>query len=321
MRVSVAAVWLLIGTLVHFPCAFAQGAPDPSTLSSEQREELGRLLTAARDAYESERYELAVEHLRAAHRLYADPDILYRIGESYENAGDLENAVRYYERYVTEAIDATDRGLVSRRVTDLRRELDARRDDDVPAPSYLVLDSVPIGAKVRIDGGDPSAVTPTRLEIEPGLRRVELSREGHETVEREVEVGEGETISLVYRLEKLPEKPSPEGSARWPLWVGIGGGAVALGGGASLFVAAKAAGAVAGWDEEREQAYRDGAPVPPRPDEYDGAVRRNAVARPIGIAGLAVGGALLGTAVVGWWLGDDTQVTFAPSMLNVAFRF
>lgn len=308
-------------TLTLVPLRATAEPPDPATLSEEERTALGRLFTEARSEYEAEDYAAAVETLLDAYQLFPDPNILYRIGDAYENAGELEQAVRYYERYLAEAVDAPDRGLVGRRVVDLRRRLvEAERPEEVaPAKSHLVLDSDPIGATIRIDG-EVSGSTPARVEVEAGTRAVSLTLDGYETIRRDVAVDAGETISLVYPLDPLAVE-APPSAPRWPLWVGGAGGVVLAAGGAAWLVSALAAAEVRAWDAERDDAYQAGEPPPPRPDGYDVTARRTVHARYVAIAATSVGAALVGTALVGLWLTDDAQVAVGPRGITISGAF
>jgi len=125
--VNLVSHWLV--ALFVAACAlctpFELGAqpPDPSTLSDEQRDELGRLFTRARGAYESGNFLEAIALLEKAHAIFPDPSILYRIGDAYESAGDLGKAIAAYRDYLEAAVDATDRGIVTRRIEDLERRV------------------------------------------------------------------------------------------------------------------------------------------------------------------------------------------------------
>ena len=86
----IAAIALAVSLAV--PAVACGQTLDPSTLSAEQREAIGDLFTRARAAYEAGNFLEAVELLERAHRIFPEPNIIYRIGDAYESAGDLEDA-------------------------------------------------------------------------------------------------------------------------------------------------------------------------------------------------------------------------------------
>lgn len=282
--------------------ALAQQSPDPSTLDEAQREELGRLFTRAQTAYEAQNYLEAIEALRAAHDIFGEPNILYRIGDAYENLGDLDRAAQYYREYVEAAPNASDAGLVRRRIADLERrskELAAQLEPTKPERAALLLDTNPAGANVRLDDRAVDGATPVRVELAPGNHRVELQRDGFDSVVRDIRIDAGETISLVYQLSEKQAPPPPRRSP-WP-WVLAGAGIASAGTSVGFLLGAQAANnRVSQWDTERVQAYQAGNDVPARPDGYDRDTRNAVVFRNVGFVAAGVGAAALITG--GLWL-------------------
>lgn len=301
---EVAAACLVAFTVALVAAPVAAQQLDPSSLSEEDRQELGRLFSRAKSAYESENYREAIAALSQAHELFPEPNILYRIGDAYENLGELEPAIEYYRRYVEAAPDASDSGLVSRRIEDLERRLASLREsvqdepaDQEPEDAAFLIDTNPPGAAVRVDGDLVGSTTPVRLAVVPGAHTIEISLERHASLTRDVVVEAGETISLVYQLER---HETPRGPGALP-WVIAGAGLVGAGVGTGLLVgASSAARRVEAWDAEREQAYANDEQVPDRPADYDGTKRRSVVWRNAGIA--AVGGGVLMLAGGVVWL-------------------
>jgi tetratricopeptide (TPR) repeat protein len=309
------AVACLLGLAVALSAVPAHAQEDPSELSEAEREELGRLFSRARDAYEAENFREAIEALTRAYEIFPEPNILYRIGDAYENLGDLEPAIEHYRRYVTEAPDASDAGLISRRIEDLERRLESLRAsvDDAPTEgAAFLIDTNPPGASVAIDGEVIDSATPVRLEVEPGAHSIALSLDQHIPLTREVVVEAGETISLVYQLEaeEVPPPPSGPGAAPWILG---GAGLLSMGTGAVLLVGGLTAqNQVDEWDADREAAYDAGEPVPPRPADYDATKRRAVIWRNAAIITGGAGLLMVGGGVA--WLalsprpGDGAEV-------------
>lgn len=95
------------------------------------------------------------------------------------------------------------------------------REDEVPAPFdfalqpatvALFLESVPAGARVRVDGEDVGATPLVGVELEPGQHEVEVANRGYETWRSAVAAQGGESVNLVARLRSL----APPKEARRP---------------------------------------------------------------------------------------------------------
>lgn len=112
------------------PAAEAQQTGDDSdALTAEEKRELKSLLTSAREAYKNEEYDRAAHLLEAAYEIAPRPAFHYRLGLSYQNAGELEEARRHFRKYLDQKPDTPKRDEVERRL----RELDSRIDDDTEA--------------------------------------------------------------------------------------------------------------------------------------------------------------------------------------------
>jgi hypothetical protein len=79
----------------------------------------------------------------------------------------------------------------------------------------LEIDSVPGGADLLVDG-DIVAVTPAEVPVRPGLRRIEVSKKGHEPWVREIRMEAGEKQrfqpELEYRYGRLEIVSTPKGA-------------------------------------------------------------------------------------------------------------
>src|SRR5690554_5296300 len=72
-------------------------------LSQNDRAELGRLFAQAQQAFEHQEYPNAIRSLERAFEIFAEPNILYRIGDAYERQGQFGEAIEYFTRYVEAA--------------------------------------------------------------------------------------------------------------------------------------------------------------------------------------------------------------------------
>ncbi len=94
------------------------GAPGPDT---EESESLEALRQQAIDRFQAKDYEGAVDYFKRAYAVDPNPNYLFNIGRVYEEAGELEESVTYYERFIQErGVDLESRGLALDRLQILR---------------------------------------------------------------------------------------------------------------------------------------------------------------------------------------------------------
>lgn len=72
-------------------------APEPAASSTQDR--IDTLVEEGTGLYEAEDYVGAVAKFQAAYELDPDPNFLYNIGRTYEEAAQLQEAVDYYRRF------------------------------------------------------------------------------------------------------------------------------------------------------------------------------------------------------------------------------
>ena len=123
IRASTAAVACVIGLLSVSAEAAAQ---DDAAATAEAR----RVFEGATRAYDERRYEDALAMFRRAYELTGTAELQYNLGITLERLGRVREAIAAYERYVEEAVDATDRGDVQVRIAGLQRAL----EEPAPAP-------------------------------------------------------------------------------------------------------------------------------------------------------------------------------------------
>jgi tetratricopeptide (TPR) repeat protein len=86
--------------------------------------------------YQLGRYQAAIGELRRAYELRADSIYLRDIAEAYRQLGATDQALFYYDRYLSDQPDAADRDEVEERVADL--ESLRRRPSPGPSPPALL---------------------------------------------------------------------------------------------------------------------------------------------------------------------------------------
>lgn len=73
-------------------------------------------------------------------------------------------------------------------------------DVDLAKPGSVVLDSLPHGLAVQIDGQRVEGLTPLRVKLEPGEHTIAFLRNGH-AVETQVRIRPGEISTITFRVE------------------------------------------------------------------------------------------------------------------------
>jgi len=124
------------------PPSYGQHTGDGADGSAREppKEALNHYLRGRR-WYLAGRYRDALVELKAALEFDRDsPDLLYNVARVYENLGELDPAIEYYERYLTklpvEAAEERDKTQKTiRRLQGARRELAARTPPPAAAPA------------------------------------------------------------------------------------------------------------------------------------------------------------------------------------------
>ena len=73
--------------------------------------------------YQASNYPAALVEFQKAYKLAPRPGMLFNIARCHEVMGDLEEAVKHYERYIEGLPEAKNRGLVKTRITNLKATL------------------------------------------------------------------------------------------------------------------------------------------------------------------------------------------------------
>jgi tetratricopeptide (TPR) repeat protein len=95
--------------------AFAQDAEEPAV------DEFDESTRKAAEAYDRGDYDTAVELFKKAYELRQVSNILYNIGRIYEDAGDIDSAIEYYDKFVVAPnVEQTSRKDALERLTTLR---------------------------------------------------------------------------------------------------------------------------------------------------------------------------------------------------------
>lgn len=173
-------------------------------------------------------YEKGLEHYRAAYDAYPDGKIYFPIALAEQKLGRFVDSLNHYRQLLEEGEDLNPQIIeqVEAQIVEVKKNL---------AGLDLVVE--PEGATILVDGvaiGEAPLAEPHFME--PGAHTYAVTHEGFTPVEGEVDLAPGVVERREVELAQVPvvvEKKRPrrppedpiardEGSARTPLWVGLG---------------------------------------------------------------------------------------------------
>ncbi|HEX4341076.1 MAG TPA: PEGA domain-containing protein [Polyangiaceae bacterium] len=145
--------------------------------------------------YSQGKFSDAVDQFLAADRIAPSAALSFDIARSYEKLGETSLALRWYRDYLHRAGDPADGAKVRRTVQSLEHELQNK------GVQQITVRSVPRGATVAIDG-EPAGVTPLTTDIPPGSHRLTVSYEGYDKSERTLTLPPDEAQDVDVRLSR-----------------------------------------------------------------------------------------------------------------------
>lgn len=173
---------LVVALSLGAPPAFAQPA-QPTQPSAADTEKARALFDEGTEAYKLGNFEKALAAYEAAHKLFPAPQFLFNIAQCYFQLQNWDRAIFFFEGYLREVPDASNRALVDDLIREARERGAAKREED----------------KRKLD------LEKERLEIE---RR-----------EKERQAAERERLALASRPV---EQPAPV-YKKWWFWTIVGG--------------------------------------------------------------------------------------------------
>jgi tetratricopeptide (TPR) repeat protein len=103
-------------------CAALLGGAASARAQQPDYEAAKRHFLTGKDLFEKREYNRAAVEFEAAYEITKDPVVLFNVGESYEKAGKLDEAIRAYEGYLAGTPTAQDREDVERKITELKKK-------------------------------------------------------------------------------------------------------------------------------------------------------------------------------------------------------
>ena len=149
LRLRLAATCLL--TLGAFP-AFA-AAQEPANPPADVDERARAHFQSGRAYFDTADYESALREFNQAYALSHRPALLYNIYAAHERLGNLEEAIRYLERYLAEGGEIPDRATLEVRLRNLRARV---ADASASTASTSTSTSTGTGASREPAGEEPT---------------------------------------------------------------------------------------------------------------------------------------------------------------------
>jgi len=196
--VRTAATLLVLGILLgRGAMASAQSPPDEATNTARLEFAQGV------EAFEAERFDVALGHFRKAWQLRPHPTVRVNLASCYAKLGKAPAAVMHYRAYLADRSVQVS-AAARRDIRTALRPLEAR-------VGILDLILSPPDATIRVDGTEPEARDGSRLFVGPGAHRIEARAPGRSTTTRVVEVDAGSTqsVSIELAVETVATAPTP----------------------------------------------------------------------------------------------------------------
>ncbi len=149
-------------------------------------------------AYRAGNYEEAARLYIQAFAIEPRGNLLYNIAISYEKAGNIQQAVAYYERFNDAVPDSPQRDVAVRKISDLKPQLQANMVD-------VTVGSTPYGATIFVDDRAKGALgtAPLTFGLLPGRYTIIADLKGYQQASREIQVVKGKPLRVDLSLANL----------------------------------------------------------------------------------------------------------------------
>ncbi|HET6282570.1 MAG TPA: hypothetical protein VFH73_16520 [Polyangia bacterium] len=135
-------------------------------LTAQQKQEMKQHYDKATRAYDVGKYTEAVDEYQKAYEIGGDPAMLYNIGQAYRLGDQPGEAVRFYRRYLQRSPNARNREDVERRIVDLEKLAEARRQS-APTPLPPPVTATPTPSSPVPTPAQPQVIVPPPLTPPP----------------------------------------------------------------------------------------------------------------------------------------------------------
>jgi hypothetical protein len=170
-------------------------------VSDEGKAQARALMQEGARHYSRGDYEAALEKFQAAHRAFANPRILFNMGQAYRGLGRYVESIEAFQRFLTEATEApaTARASATKAVDELRSKV-----------AFLEISCGVAGAEVSLDG-QPKGTTPLpgTIAVLPGPHQLLVEKAGSLPFTSKVLAARGARQKIEVVLEPIPVAPPP----------------------------------------------------------------------------------------------------------------
>jgi tetratricopeptide (TPR) repeat protein len=249
----------LVVALVCAPASRASAAPSGASGAAPSKDEASERFRAGVAFYKDRDFAAALVEFKRAYELSPNYRVLYNLGQCSQELKDYATALGAFERYVREGgkeIDKKRKLEVDAVIVELAKKV-ARLTIEVSVEgAEVVLDDVSLGTSPL---AEPALVN-------AGRRRFTITADGHETLQRVVDVAGADARTLRFDLVKraantaptvvVAPAPPPERTTPLAPWIALGvTGATAIGtgvmGGLALSARGELDGALAKFPGDR----------------------------------------------------------------------
>jgi hypothetical protein len=137
-------------------------------------------------------WQTAIDEYQRAYDESPHPSVLFNIAKNHDRMGHGRSAAQFFQRYLSEAPDASDRDKVRARIETLRT-LD----------STVQVVGRPAGATVLVDG-EPRGTVPATITLAAGAHTIALEADGRRSAAQQITLEYGDAITLRADMEVRP---------------------------------------------------------------------------------------------------------------------
>jgi hypothetical protein len=182
-------------------CGLTVGAGAiPRSVQAQTPEEIEQAKAKFREGkehYDAEEYDQAAARFLEAYELSGRVELLYNIGQSHRLAGNLREAEKYLQEYLSESPDAPNADQVVQTIVELQQKIAGQL-------ATVQVETAESGRSVYVDDeAEPRCETPCSVTVPPGQRRITLKAEGYQDLVEEIALEPGKTFQLKTQLQEL----------------------------------------------------------------------------------------------------------------------
>jgi hypothetical protein len=150
-RWGVVASFVVVAALL-----IVAGRAQAMQLTPVQKQEMKQHYEKATRAYDVQKYGEAVDEYQKAYEIGGDPAMLYNVAQSFRLNEQLQEALRFYRRYLQRSPNARNREDVERKIAELEKTLEEKRKAAAAVPPPPVAPAPVVVAPLPVQEPPPS---------------------------------------------------------------------------------------------------------------------------------------------------------------------